>query len=204
MRALQEGEIRRVGENRPRRVDVRVVSATSRDLAAEVDAGRFREDLFYRLQVAVIRLPPLRERGRDVLLLARRFLQHRTPALELAPETVAAILAHSWPGNVRELQSAIFSGVALADGQRLELAHLPDAVRRAARPAEKGKGYRSRVNAHRRGLIMEALERAGGNRSRAARELQLSRQALLYLIRELEVGGTSASRERAGPSLRSG
>ncbi|HEY6050558.1 MAG TPA: sigma 54-interacting transcriptional regulator, partial [Thermoanaerobaculia bacterium] len=188
LRALQEGEIRRVGENRPRRVDVRVVSATSRDLAAEVEAGRFREDLFYRLHVAVVRLPPLRERGRDVLLLARHFLQRRgQPPLDLAPEAVAALLAHPWPGNVRELQSAMASAAALAEGPRVEASHLPDPVRRASRPAERGRGYRSRVNAHRRGLIMEALDRAGGNRSRAARELQLSRQALLYLIRELGV-----------------
>ncbi|MDQ6894738.1 MAG: sigma 54-interacting transcriptional regulator [Acidobacteriota bacterium] len=195
LRALQEGEIRRVGENRARRVDVRVVSATSRDLAAEVEAGRFREDLFYRLHVAVIRLPPLRERGRDVLLLARHFLQQKgAPPLDLAPEAVAALLAHPWPGNVRELQSAMASAAALADGPRVEPAHLPEAVKRSARPAERGKGYRSRVNAHRRGLIMEALDRAGGNRSRAARELQLSRQALLYLIRELGVNEGARAR----------
>jgi DNA-binding NtrC family response regulator len=90
----------------------------------------------------------------------------------------------------------VASAAALADGPRVEPAHLPEAVRRSARPAERGKGYRSRVNAHRRGLIMEALDRAGGNRSRAARELQLSRQALLYLIRELGVNEGARSQSR--------
>ncbi|MEO8188747.1 MAG: sigma 54-interacting transcriptional regulator [Acidobacteriota bacterium] len=192
LRALQDREIRRVGENRARRIDVRVVSATSRDLAREVDAARFREDLFYRLHVAVVRLPSLRERGRDVLLLARHFLaqaskEYGRGALGLAPDAAAALLAHSWPGNVRELQSAIGQAAALADGTRIAAALLPEAVRRSVRPADQRHGYRTRVDAHRRDLIMEALERSGGNRSRAARELKLSRQALLYLIRELKV-----------------
>ncbi|MEP6769767.1 MAG: sigma 54-interacting transcriptional regulator [Acidobacteriota bacterium] len=192
LRALQDREIRRVGENKARRIDVRVVSATSRDLAREVDAGRFREDLYYRLHVAVVRLPPLRERGRDVLLLARHFLalagrEYDRGDLDLAPDAAAALLAHAWPGNVRELQSAVGQAAALAEGGRIGLALLPEAVRRSARPGDPRHGYRSRVDAHRRDLIMEALDRAGGNRSRAARELKLSRQALLYLIRELKV-----------------
>lgn len=192
LRALQDREIRRVGENRTRHIDVRVVSATSRDLGKEVEEGRFREDLFYRLHVAVIRLPSLRERGRDAILLARHFLSQAARedgkgAFEIEPDAVAAILAHTWPGNVRELQSAIASAAALADGRRIGAALLPEAVRRSARPADASRGYRSRVDAHRRDLIMEALDRAGGNRSRAARDLRLSRQALLYLIRELGV-----------------
>jgi two-component system response regulator AtoC len=192
LRALQDREIRRVGENRARRIDVRVVSATSRDLGCEVEAGRFREDLYYRLHVAVIRLPPLRERGRDALLLARHFLaqcakEYGRLELELAPDACAAVLAHPWPGNVRELQSAIAQAAALADGRRIAAALLPAVVKRATRAGEFGRGYRARVNAHRRDLIREALDRAGGNRSRAARDLRLSRQALLYLIRELKV-----------------
>ena len=192
LRALQDREIRRVGENRARRIDVRVVSATSRDLGREVEAGRFREDLYYRLHVAVIRLPPLRERGRDALLLARHFLaqcakEYGRDELELAPDACAAVLAHPWPGNVRELQSAIAQAAALADGRRIAAALLPAIVGRAGCAGESGRGYRARVNAYRRDLIREALDRAGGNRSRAARDLRLSRQALLYLIRELKV-----------------
>ena len=195
LRALQERELRRVGENRPRPIDVRIVSATSRDLPKDVEAGRFREDLFYRLHVAVIRLPPLRERGRDTLLLARHFLEryareYGKGTLFLAPETLAAIAAHSWPGNVRELQNAIAQAAALCDpASAVTPSMLPDSVRpiRASTASAPAGGYRARVDAHRRDLIADALDRAGGNRSRAARDLGLSRQALLYLIRELKV-----------------
>ncbi|HEV2062922.1 MAG TPA: sigma 54-interacting transcriptional regulator, partial [Thermoanaerobaculia bacterium] len=193
LRALQEREIRRVGENRPRRIDARVVSATSRDLEKDVEAGRFREDLFYRIHVAVIQLPSLARRGRDVVLLARHFLARSAAEfgrgdLEIAPEALATLSAHSWPGNVRELQNALAQAVALADaGGIVRLEHLPEALRRPRRPAAPVDDYRSRMDAHRRGLITEALDRTGGNRSRAARELGLSRQALLYLIRELNV-----------------
>lgn len=200
LRALQEREIRRVGENRSRPVDVRVVSATSRDLVREVESGRFREDLYYRLHVAVIRLPPLRERGRDALLLARHFLsryakEYGRGDLQFAPEALTALSAHGWPGNVRELQNAIAQAAALAESEGVVLpALLPEPVRRQKRSAGRSEDYRSRVNAHRRDLITEALERAEGNRSRAARDLGLSRQALLYLIRELNV----APRSRPG------
>ena len=192
LRALQEREVRRVGENRGRAVDLRVVSATSRDLAREAQAGRFREDLYYRLHVATIALPPLARRGRDAVLLARHFLDRYAAEfgrglLRLTPEAQAAILAHRWPGNVRELQNAISQAAALADRDGAVAADLlPASVRRAARPGVE-TDYRSRVAAHRRGLVREALERSGGNRSRAARELGLSRQALLYLIKELGV-----------------
>jgi DNA-binding NtrC family response regulator len=196
LRALQEREIRRVGENRARPIDVRVVSATTRDLALLVEAGQFREDLFYRLHVAVLRLPPLRDRGRDALLLARHFLdafarEYARGRLSLAPEAAAAILAYPWPGNVRELQNAVSQAAALCDaGGCLGAALLPERVRGAApRAADAERGdYRARVDAHRRDLIADALGRAGGNRTRAARQLGLSRQALHYLMRELRIG----------------
>jgi DNA-binding NtrC family response regulator len=193
LRALQEREVRRVGENRPRTVDVRVVSATSRELEREVEAGRFREDLFYRLHVACVRLPPLRDRGRDALLLARHFLEryareYGRGALRLSAEAGASILAYPWPGNVRELQNAIAQAAALAEGDVPVAPELfPEAVRGVRRTSGASGAYRARVDAHRRDLIADALERSGGNRSRAARDLGLSRQALLYLIRELKV-----------------
>jgi DNA-binding NtrC family response regulator len=192
LRALQDREIRRVGENRTRRIDVRVVSATSRDLAREVEAGRFREDLFYRLNVALVVLPPLRERGNDARLLARHFLAHYAreygrPELQWETDALSAIGAHGWPGNVRELQNAVAQAAALADEDgRVRRAHLPEAIRRE-RSAAPAQNYRARLAAHRRGLITDALQRAGGNRTRAARELGLSRQALAYLIRELRL-----------------
>ena len=200
LRALQEREIRRVGENRPRRLDVRVVSATSRNLQREVEAGRFREDLYYRLHVAVIALPPLRERGGDVPLLARHFLSHYAREygranVAFAPETLASLCGHSWPGNVRELQNVVAQAAALAESGGVILpALLPETLRRPKLPVESRKTYRTRVDEHRRSLIADALERSGGNRSRAARDLGLSRQALLYLIRELNVN----SRPRSG------
>jgi DNA-binding NtrC family response regulator len=193
LRSLQEREIRRVGENRARSVDVRVVSATSRDLAKEVEAGRFREDLYYRLHVAVIRLPALRERGRDGVLLARHFLEryareYRRGQLRLTPEAAAAIASFPWPGNVRELQNAMAHAAALSDADgAVTSALLPETIRNARKPDQPPGDYRSRVDAHRRDLIADALDKAGGNRSRAARDLGLSRQALLYLIRELKV-----------------
>jgi DNA-binding NtrC family response regulator len=193
LRALQDREIRRVGENRTRRIDVRVVSATSRDLAREVETGRFREDLFYRLNVALIELPPLRERGSDARLLARHFLgqyarEYGRGELQWDADSLSAIGAHTWPGNVRELQNAVAQAAALAeDDGRVRRAHLPEPVRRDRPVAPPAQNYRARLDAHRRGLISEALQRAGGNRTRAARELGLSRQALAYLIRELRL-----------------
>ena len=192
LRALQDREIRRVGENRSRRIDVRVVSATSRDLGREVEAGRFREDLYYRLHVAAITLPPLRDRGRDVLCLARHFLdsfgrEYARAALRLAPEAARALTSHSWPGNVRELQNAMAQAAALAEADGVVgLPQLPEAVRPAPCRA-RSETYRSRLDAHRKSLISDALARAEGNRSLAARDLGLSRQALRYLMKELEV-----------------
>jgi DNA-binding NtrC family response regulator len=140
-----------------------------------------------------VRLPALRERGRDALLLARHFLERaareygRGP-LRLTPEAGAAIAAYTWPGNVRELQNAMAQAAALCEGDGLvTVALLPDAVRTARRTEAPAGDYRARVDAHRRDLITDALDRTGGNRSRAARNLGLSRQALLYLIRELKV-----------------
>ena len=193
LRALQEREIRRVGENRARPIDVRVVSATSRELAERVEAGEFREDLFYRLHVAVIRLPPLKERGRDALVLARHFLEHFAREygrgrLRLTPEASASIAAYPWPGNVRELQNAISQAAALCDSDgSVDAALLPDRIRGGSGGKPPAGDYRARLDAHRRDLIAAALERAGGNRSRAARDLGLSRQALHYLMRELRI-----------------
>ena len=193
LRALQEREIRRVGENRARPIDVRVISATSRELAERVESGQFREDLFYRLHVAVLRLPPLRDRGRDALLLARHFLEefgreYGRGRLHLAPEASAAILAYPWPGNVRELQNAMSQAAALCDPDgAVGPALLPEGVRRATRLAVSAGDYHARLDSHRRDLIAGALGRSGGNRTRAARELGLSRQALHYLMRELKV-----------------
>ncbi|MDO5483733.1 MAG: sigma-54 dependent transcriptional regulator [Desulfovibrionaceae bacterium] len=130
LRVLQEKEIERVGGNGCKKVDVRIVAATNRDLEAEVRAGNFREDLYYRLNVIPLHLPPLRERGGDVLLLARHFLEHfcrkkGRPVLGLAPDTRRILLAYAWPGNVRELENFMERLSILVDGATVEPTDLP-------------------------------------------------------------------------------
>lgn len=130
LRVLQEKEIERVGGNGPRSVDVRVIAATNRDLEQEVARGRFREDLYYRLNVIPLQLPPLRERGRDILLLARYFLQRFCerrcrPFLTLAPDTARVLLGYSWPGNVRELENFMERLSILVDGDVVTMDDLP-------------------------------------------------------------------------------
>ncbi|HEY7370415.1 MAG TPA: sigma-54 dependent transcriptional regulator [Thermoanaerobaculia bacterium] len=198
LRALQDREVRRLGESRQRRVDVRVVSATSRDLPTAAEAGRFREDLYYRLSVAVIRLPPLADRGRDAAMLARHFLERYASdwgrgRLRFSEDALSLIAGYGWPGNVRELENAVAQAAALADRDgTVAVGMLPDAVR--GRPGRCASSWRDRMTAHRRGILTEALSRSGGNRSQAARDLGISRQALCYLLKRLEVGGTPPRR----------
>ena len=133
LRVLQEKEIERVGGSGPRKVDVRIVAATSRDLEGEVQAGRFREDLYYRLNVIPLHLPPLRERGDDILLLVTHFLnkfcqRRNRPLLSLSPEVRAVFLAYLWPGNVRELENLMERLSILADGDMAQLGDLPHKI----------------------------------------------------------------------------
>jgi two-component system NtrC family response regulator len=187
LRVLQEGEVRRLGESLPRKVDVRIVAATHRDLAAMVAAGSFRQDLYYRLKVGNVQLPPLRERGRDVVLLAERFLaaaDERGAPPRLSRAAAARLLAHRWPGNVRELQNVLAVAALLAAGGTIEPEHLdlPVVVR-----ADGGRapGYHDQIDELRRRLVSEALAASGGNQAAAARRLGVSRQALSYLVRQL-------------------
>ncbi len=141
LRFLQDGVIERLGGTQPVQVDVRIVAATNKELAAEVKAGRFREDLFYRLDVVAIRLPPLRERREDVPLLAHAFLRrfaekNAKPVARLAPAALAALERYDWPGNVRELMHALESAVILCRGESVDVDDLPQAVQ-AARPGEQ-------------------------------------------------------------------
>jgi DNA-binding NtrC family response regulator len=186
LRVLQESEVRRLGESLPRRVDVRVVAATHRDLEAMTRSGAFRQDLLFRLKVATIRLPPLRERLGDVRLLAEAFLAP-PPAARLTPEARNKLQGYSWPGNVRELKNvlevakvlALAEGATAIDPQHLDI------------PAEVKVGvasYQDRVERYRRDLIREALDQNEGNQAQAARQLGLSRQALSYLVRKLKIG----------------
>jgi two-component system response regulator AtoC len=197
LRFLQDQEVRPVGDVRARRVDARVVAATSRDLAADVAAGRFREDLRYRLDVIRLRLPPLRERREDVLALAVHFLARHArlrpdlPGLALGEDARDALLAHRWPGNVRELEHALERAVVLADGPLIHEQDLPDTVRAPAPAASRGDAtipddlsVKRATRTLEERLIRAALERTGGNRTRAAELLDLSYRALLYKIRD--------------------
>jgi DNA-binding NtrC family response regulator len=185
LRLLQSGEVRRVGESVARKVDVRIVAATHRDLAAMAAQGTFREDLFYRLRYGVVQLPPLRERGDDVLELAGMVLRRMAKTgrvVRLSPSARAALVAHRWPGNVRELVQVLETAAVLADGT-IEPNHL-ELPQEAARPTPAGD-YHARVERFRRELLQEAIAAAGGNLAEAARRLGLSRQALSYLAKEL-------------------
>ncbi|MFP3940813.1 MAG: sigma 54-interacting transcriptional regulator [Thermoanaerobaculia bacterium] len=185
LRVLQEGEVRRVGESLPRTVDARVVAATHRDLVSMVEAGSFRQDLFYRLNVARVELPALRDRGEDVVLLAEHFLAgsggRGGPRLSGAAR--ARLLSHSWPGNVRELQNVLQVATALAEDGTIAPEHLEIS---GNTPETRGD-YHARVDAFRRRLLLEALEASGGNRAEAARRLGLTRQALSYLTKQLRL-----------------
>ncbi|HEX6199918.1 MAG TPA: sigma 54-interacting transcriptional regulator, partial [Thermoanaerobaculia bacterium] len=185
LRVLQEGEVRRVGESLARTVDARVVAATHRDLAAMVRDGSFRQDLYFRLNVARVELPPLRERGRDVVLLAEHFLGNGNGdgGRRLSAEARSRLLAHPWPGNVRELENVLQVASALAGGGAVAPEHLelPEAA-----PAANGD-YHARVEAYRRRLVEEALEESRGNQAEAARRLGLSRQAMSYLVKQLRL-----------------
>jgi two-component system response regulator AtoC len=194
LRVLQEEEVRRVGESRSHKVDVRVVAATVRDLATEVRAGRFREDLFYRLNVLTLRLPPLRERADDIPLLVEHFVRvlNRKLGTHVDGVTPAAgrlLARYAWPGNVRELENTIERALVLADGALVDVDDLPpklrqadDPVRRAVDESELSVKRATRLIEE--ALIRKALDATGGNRTRAAELLELSPRALLYKIKE--------------------
>ena len=189
---LQEKAFERVGGTQTLRVDVRVVSATNQDLKAMVAAGRFREDLFYRLHVIAIHLPPLRERALDVPALAARFVEAsaadaKRPAVRLSAAALEAIRAYPWPGNVRELKNAIERAVVLCEGDAVEPEDLPpDVLLRGGAPLP-AEGFHARVEAFRRQVILDALAECGGNRTKAADRLGLQRTYLSRLIRQYGV-----------------
>ncbi len=198
LRVLQEQELERVGGHQPVRVDVRVVAATNRDLAAEMRADRFRSDLFYRLNVFPIVVPPLRDRREDIPLLAHAYLKtlagrHAGTSKELDDDALAYLTAYDWPGNVRELQNVLERASILAAGPRIETSDLPELVNAAERqppPADDGStlSLKQRVDEVERSLIADALRRADGNQSEAARLLRTSRATLQYKMKLHRLG----------------
>ncbi len=196
LRVLQEEEIRPLGETKSHQVDVRVIAATSRDLEADAASGRFREDLFYRLNVIRIDVPPLRERERDIPLMVDHFVSHFAetlgkPVRSVSHEALQRIVRHTWPGNVRELKNVIERAVILARGESLTPEELPaglgsettnplDAVHDLSLKAARARFERD--------WIEQALARVEGNRTHAAKLLGISHRSLLYKIKEYGLG----------------
>jgi transcriptional regulator with PAS, ATPase and Fis domain len=189
LRALQDGEVRRVGANQPTMVDTRVVAATNRDLQQRVREGAFREDLFYRLNVIPVTLPPLRERREDIPVLAETFLervaQKQERALRLSPEAVESLLRYPWPGNVRELENVMERTAILSSGEVMDRGDLPAHIAAGivvgaapSLPTEQGLAEVERVH------ILQTLERVGWNHSRAAEVLRIGRTTLWRKLKE--------------------
>ena len=184
LRVLQEREIRRVGENKSRPVDVRVLATTNRDLSSEVEDGDFRQDLYYRLKVVELDVPPLRDRNDDILPLARVLLAdaaHRMgrKITGLVPQVADQLLRYDWPGNVRELENAMERSVALARGRRVDLDDLPEEVREAfPKPVVNGGTVQS-LSEIEKEYILAVLKLNDGNQTRTAAQLRIG-SATLY------------------------
>jgi two-component system response regulator AtoC len=198
LRVLQENEIRPVGDSRHTQVNVRVVAATAKDLAEEVKRGLFREDLYYRLNVLTISLPPLRQRPEDIPHLCRYFLERFNAKMGkhiegIAPAALGALIEHSWPGNVRELENIVERAVLLAEGDQLGTEHLPPSIHAHNQdtPSETvidGFSLKVAQRAIEKKLIRQALEKTRGNRSQAARLLEISHPSLLSKIKAYSIG----------------
>ncbi len=197
LRVLEDERIRRLGETKDLQVDVRIVTATHRDLTAETKAGRFREDLFYRLNVLHIHTPPLRERREDIPLLIDHFLARNNARLGtgirgLDTEARRLLYEYSWPGNVRELENTIERAMVLAEGEQIVASDLPERIREARDPVQlhlaSGElSVKKTMRVIEEILIRRALQKTKGNRTRAAEVLEISHRALLYKIKDYEI-----------------
>jgi transcriptional regulator with PAS, ATPase and Fis domain len=209
LRVLQEREFERVGESLSTKVDVRVIAATNADLGKLVRDGLFREDLYYRLNVIPIHLPPLRERREDIPLLVHHFLDRfrreqlpaRTEEITMSQEAMRRMMAYDWPGNIRQLENAVERALALSPGRlQIEASVLPPEVQGEGsgpgvwplRVPEDGVDFESVVSQVERELIQRALERAAGNKRAAAELLRLKRTTLVEKMKRLELGAETA------------
>jgi two-component system response regulator HydG len=215
LRVLQEGEVRSVGAEETESVDVRVIAATHKDLDALVKAGKFRQDLLFRIAVLEVKVAPLRERMSDVPRLAERTLarvaiENGTPPLALTGEALDRLLAHPWPGNVRELQNAVRVGALFSSGQVLDAAALPlrgPAGRAFVPDGDADLSYeelQAELEERERSFVTATLERARGNKAEAARRLGITRYALYRTLRRLGVDPDAAPLPAASPGRRSG
>ncbi len=203
LRAIQEREIRRVGENHDRKVDVRIIAATNKDLAQGVADGSFRQDLYYRLKVVELHVPPLRERREDILPLARALLASAAgwmnrPISGFAPGVADLLLRHDWPGNVRELENAMERAAALAPRGRVEVEDLPEEIRSAsAKPMAATEGVR-RLEDVQKDYLLAALELNGGNQTRTAEQLGIGVTTLYRRLRDFGMIANPRSSQRKG------
>ncbi|EHQ3386896.1 TPA: sigma-54-dependent response regulator transcription factor ZraR [Escherichia coli] len=183
LRAIQEREVQRVGSNQTISVDVRLIAATHRDLAAEVNAGRFRQDLYYRLNVVAIEVPSLRQRREDIPLLAGHFLQrfaerNRKAVKGFTPQAMDLLIHYDWPGNIRELENAVERAVVLLTGEYISERELPLAIASTPIPLVQSQDIQPLVEVEKE-VILAALEKTGGNKTEAARQLGITRKTLL-------------------------
>jgi DNA-binding NtrC family response regulator len=196
LRVLQERTIERVGDNRPIPVDVRIVSATNRDLDALLATGRLREDFYYRIKVVSLNIPPLRDRREDIPLLVSHILGSiaRREGLDVPPaltgEAMSVLMGHRWPGNVRELENALEHALVLSRGRPIQASHLPPELSGDAAVAAAGQPSVPLHSPAEKAHLAEALERAGWNRTRAARRLGIDRSTLWRKIREYDLKPT--------------
>ena len=193
LRVLQEREFERVGGTRPIQVDVRLIAATNRDLEAAIASGTFREDLYYRLNVVSVAMPPLRERREDIALLARHFVakhgkRARRRLAGLSPEAMVCLEAYDWPGNMRELENALERAVVLGSTELIVPGDLPEAVLETARAASGlTGGYQRAVREEKKRAILAALEECGGRFTEAAELLGVHPNYLHRLVRNLNL-----------------
>ena len=193
LRVLQENEIRAVGDSKTRKIDVRIIAATAKNLEEEIQSGGFREDLFYRLNVMPIRLPPLRERAEDIPLLCQHFIDRYNAALkksvqDIAPQAMSRLMQHNWPGNVRELENIIERAIVLTEDLHLQPEHLPSNIGKETESGSmknllNGFSIKEAQKIIEEMLITKALKETAGNRTRAARLLEISHPSLLSKIK---------------------
>jgi DNA-binding NtrC family response regulator len=183
---LEDGSLRRIGSLQERRVNVRLLAATNRNLAKEVEANRFREDLYYRINVMALELPPLRERHGDIPLLVARFLRS---GWEIDPAALAAMERYRWPGNVRQLINALERAKILCEGETVHLKDLPKEVLSSAsgNPETADLYTTDDLNAIQRSKVVEVLRREEGNKSKAARALGIDRRKLYRLLEKYAI-----------------
>ncbi len=209
LRALQEGEIRPVGENRTIKVDVRIIAATTKNLVEAVENGTFREDLYYRLNVIHLEIPPLSERPEDIPLLIEHFIAKHNKRLGMeikgiSGKAMKTLQSYSWPGNVRQLENVIERAMVMSCGDVLELEDFPEEVTRPKSPGavyglpEKLYSIKEATRWLEKELIIKALKKTGGNRTKAAKLLDISHPALLYKMRDYGIGGMKPRNDSNG------